>query len=142
MRVSHRFKFQVAALAVLVGGCGGKSVSADVTLAMGKYAGDLQVLPPSTTVSVLPAVRILDDKYQPVEGVKVIFTVTAGGGTISGTSATTNSDGVARVGSWTMGAVAGTNTLTAASPGVTGSPLTFMANATLPGDPKGGGGNN
>ena len=40
---------------------------------------------------------------------------------------TTNASGIATVGSWTLGTTAGVNTLTATSPGLTGSPVTFTA---------------
>src|SRR5262249_49753163 len=39
----------------------------------------------------------------------------------------TGVDGVARVGSWTLGSVAGLNAMTATSAGLTGSPVTFNA---------------
>src|SRR5207249_8795640 len=42
--------------------------------------------------------------------------------------------GVATVGSWTLGMTAGTNTLTATAPGLTGSPVTFTATGA-PGAP-------
>src|SRR2546422_2053200 len=47
----------------------------------------------------------------------------------SGTQ-TTNGSGIATVGSWTLSATAGTNTLTATSSGLTGSPVTFTAEGT------------
>src|SRR2546422_6736165 len=47
----------------------------------------------------------------------------------SGTQTTTAS-GIATVGSWTLSATAGTNTLTATSSGLTGSPVTFTAEGT------------
>ena len=39
----------------------------------------------------------------------------------------TDASGIATVGSWTLGAAAGANTLTATSAGLTGSPVTFTA---------------
>jgi len=47
-----------------------------------------------------------------------------------GRSATTNSAGIATVGSWTLGQTAGSNTLTATSAGLTGSPVSFTATGT------------
>src|SRR3989449_4721242 len=47
----------------------------------------------------------------------------------SGTQ-TTNGSGIATVGSWTLSTTAGTNTLTATSSGLTGSPVTFTADGT------------
>ncbi|MEP6730735.1 MAG: Ig-like domain-containing protein, partial [bacterium] len=40
--------------------------------------------------------------------------------------------GIATVGSWTLGATAGTNTLTATSTGLSGNPVTFTATGTAP----------
>ena len=42
-------------------------------------------------------------------------------------SATTNSSGIATVGSWTLGDNPGSNTLTATRAGLSGSPVTFTA---------------
>src|SRR2546430_6529639 len=42
----------------------------------------------------------------------------------------TDANGIARVGSWTLATTAGANTLTATSAGLTGSPVTFTATGT------------
>src|SRR5205823_4560834 len=60
----------------------------------------------------------------------VTFAVAPGNGTITGASQTTNASGVATVGSWTLSATAGLNTLTATSTGLSGSPVTFNATGT------------
>ena len=62
----------------------------------------------------------------PVAGVAVDFAVTAGGGTLSGTQSTTDSQGVAFT-SLTLGPIPGIDTVTATASGLTGSPLTFTA---------------
>src|SRR5436853_7098808 len=49
---------------------------------------------------------------------------------MTGASQTTNASGVATVGSWTLSATAGPNTLTATSTGLSGSPVTFSAAGT------------
>src|SRR5436853_4325227 len=49
---------------------------------------------------------------------------------MTGASQTTNASGVATVGSWTLSATAGPNTLTATSTGLSGSPVTFSATGT------------
>jgi hypothetical protein len=51
--------------------------------------------------------------------------VASGGGGATATTATTDADGIATVGSWTLGTTAGTNTLTATVAGLT--PATFTA---------------
>ena len=53
----------------------------------------------------------------------------SGGGSATGTATTTSGAGIATVGSWTLGASPGLNTLTATSAGLTGSPVTFTATA-------------
>ncbi|HTS87071.1 MAG TPA: leishmanolysin-related zinc metalloendopeptidase [Gemmatimonadales bacterium] len=96
-----------------------------------------QILPASITVqsgatsqpvTALPSVKVTDKTGLPVSGVTVTFAVTAGNGSLSGATPVTNSTGVATVGSWTLGASAGTNTLTATVTGLTGSPVVFTAN--------------
>jgi hypothetical protein len=90
-------------------------------------------------VAVAPSVIVGDSSNNPVAGVSVTFAVGTGGGSATGLSATTNAAGIAAVGSWTLGAVAGPNTLTATSAGLTGSPLTFNATSIVVGTPFGGG---
>lgn len=86
--------------------------------------------PPGGDVLELPSVIVHDQSGAPVGGASVHFTVTGGGGTITGANATTNPSGIATVGSWTLGTTAGTNTLTA----TTGSlpAVTFTANGFDP----------
>src|SRR5439155_491853 len=63
-------------------------------------------------------------------GVSVSFAVAPGNGTITGASQTTNASGIAAVGSWTLATTAGTDTLTATSADLAGSPVTFTATGT------------
>jgi hypothetical protein len=72
-----------------------------------------------------PAVLVIDSYGNLVPGAVVTFAVATGGGTITGASATTNASGIAQLGSWTLGATAGTNTVTARITG--GASLTFTA---------------
>jgi aqualysin 1 len=82
-----------------------------------------------------PSVIVRDQFGNPMSGVTVHFAVTAGGGSISPASATTNSNGVASATSWTLGADPGSNTATAT---VSGLPaVTFNATGT---ERSGGGG--
>jgi hypothetical protein len=81
-------------------------------------------------VPVPPAVRVTNSLGEPVAGVEVTFVVTKGGGSISGASQFTNADGIARVGSWTLGPTAGRNTLQARAGSLNGSPVVFNATAT------------
>jgi adhesin/invasin len=75
-----------------------------------------------------PTVRVVDGYADAVSGIPVTFSVTAGNGTIEGAEQTTGADGTATVGEWHMGALAGTNTLTASAPGL--EPLSFDVTGT------------
>ncbi|MEO5870527.1 MAG: Ig-like domain-containing protein [Gemmatimonadaceae bacterium] len=90
-------------------------------------SGNNQTAAVGTRLPSSPSVIVKDAFGNPKSGVVVTFAVTSGGGSITGGSVTTAADGVARVGSWTIGAIAGPNTLTATSAGLTGSPVTFTA---------------
>lgn len=65
-------------------------------------------------VPVPPSVRVTDLYGNPTPGVAVTFSVVQGGGTVTGAGATTNAQGIATVGSWTLGPAAGLNRLRAA----------------------------
>jgi hypothetical protein len=81
------------------------------------------------TALALPLVVSAKDTYgNPVAGVTVAFAA-SGGGTLSATTATTSSAGLASS-MLTVGTTAGTNTVTASSTGLTGSPITFTATGT------------
>jgi len=75
-----------------------------------------------------PAVIVVDGSGRAVPGVVVAFAVQVGGGTIVGATATTNSSGAAGVTSWTLGATAGINILTATVANL--PPVTFTATGT------------
>ncbi len=94
-------------------------------------AGNGQAAQVGTAVTTPPAVLVTDQFGNPVSGTSVTFAVASGGGSVVGGAATTGTNGIAAVTSWTMGTVVGANTLTATSAGLTGSPLTFTATATV-----------
>ncbi|MGQ0703853.1 MAG: hypothetical protein ACT4PM_12040 [Gemmatimonadales bacterium] len=77
-----------------------------------------------------PSVKVTTASGAAVSGVTVTFAVASGGGSVAGATPVTGSDGIAALGSWTLGPTAGSNTLTAsiAGTGVTGNPATFTAN--------------
>jgi hypothetical protein len=77
--------------------------------------------------NIRPAVRVTNVGSGPVPGATVTFAVASGGGGVTGGVATTDANGVAQVGKWTLGASAGVNTLTATvtGSGITGNPVTF-----------------
>jgi len=83
----------------------------------------------SAAVGAPPSVLVLDGQGNPVSGVSITWAVTAGGGSVNTTGATTTgATGLATLTSWTLGASAGLNTVTATSAGLSGSPVTFNAN--------------
>jgi len=92
-----------------------------------KVAGDGQSAPVNTTVATSPSVRVTDANGNPVANVSMTFTVTGGGGSVTGATQTTNGSGVATVGAWTLGASSGTNTLSASTSSLL---ATFSATAT------------
>jgi hypothetical protein len=78
--------------------------------------------------NVRPAVRVVTAGNAPLAGAVVTFTVTGGGGNVTGDVQTTDADGIARVGRWQLGPAPGTNTLQAtATGGVAGGPIDFSA---------------
>ena len=96
---------------------------------MAVWAGDHQIGLEGYALNARPAVRIVDAGGQPLAGVPVTFTVTAGGGSVTAGAVATNGAGVAQVGAWIVGGSPGTNTLSAAAAGVSGSPVAFTATA-------------
>ena len=78
-------------------------------------------------VGTRPSVQVRDGGGNPIAGRTVTFAVTAGGGSVTGAVAVTDATGTATVGSWTPGAAADLNTVTAtvSGDGVTGNPVTF-----------------
>jgi plastocyanin len=98
-------------------------------VALGKNAGDNQTA--SVRSAVGPVSVLVSDAYgNPVADIPVTFVVASGGGSVKGGQQTTGIDGIATVGSWTLGATLGQNTLTAAATGLSGPPLVFAATAT------------
>jgi len=100
------------------------------------HAGNNQSAPVGTAVAIPPAVIVRDAANNPVAGVTVTFAIASGAGTVEPTAPmTTDANGIAAVTSWALGTTAGTNTLTATSDGLTGSPVTFTATGTPSGPP-------
>ncbi len=113
-------------LLLLVSAC--DSSSPPVPTTMSAVGGASQTATVGTTVPTAPAVKILDEKGEPISGLTVTFAVTSGGGSLAGASGTTDNTGVARAGPWTLGTTAGENTVTASAQGLT--PVTFTATGT------------
>jgi len=92
-------------------------------------AGDRQSAMAGTAVGVKPSVLVRDGNGNPIAGRSVTFAVASGGGSVTSATVVTNASGIATVGSWTLGATANLNTLTATVAGgaITGNPVTFSA---------------
>lgn len=91
-------------------------------------AGDGQSGAVGAALGTALRVRVVDRLGAPIPGVTVTFTVGAGGGTLATATAVTGPDGVA-TNNWTLGPVAGTNTVTASFPGTSLAPVVFTAQA-------------
>lgn len=91
------------------------------------YAGNAQVALATYPVNVPPAVLVRDALGNPFVGATVNFAVTAGGGSVTGASATTNANGIAEVGGWTVNAGANALSATVVGSGIANNPLSFSA---------------
>src|SRR6266545_2918481 len=87
----------------------------------------------ASDVTILPSVMLKDASGNPVSDARVDFSVSAGGGIASPTSARTDADGIATLASWKVGAAAGVNTVTATSPDLVGTSVTFNVVGLDPG---------
>ncbi len=107
------------------------SVTAGAAAEMTVTAGDDQTGPVSTVLPVNPTVIVTDQDGFAVSGVTVVFAITSGGGSVTGPTPVTDSNGKAAVGGWTLGNTAGPNALSAK---VSGSEIlvTFSATAVVP----------
>jgi hypothetical protein len=91
---------------------------------IGVQSGDHQIGAKGTTLAQNLKARVTDVHGNPVPNATVNWSVTAGGGTLSADSSSTDDGGIASV-TWTMGPSAGTATVSAALPG--GPAVTFSA---------------
>ncbi|MEO5511033.1 MAG: hypothetical protein ABIS27_10435, partial [Longimicrobiales bacterium] len=87
-------------------------------------SGNAQSSTVGAALPVRPAVRTHDSFGNAVAGVNVTFTIVSGGGVITGGTVTTGADGLATIGSWTLGNVAGANSITASATGATTATIT------------------
>ncbi|HEX9564452.1 MAG TPA: Ig-like domain-containing protein [Gemmatimonadaceae bacterium] len=92
--------------------------------------GDNQTATIASPVTVPPSVLVTDALGNPVADVTVTFAVTGGGGNVAGATPQTNGNGIAAVGSWTLGPTAGPNALSATVASL--APATFSATAVAP----------
>lgn len=83
--------------------------------------------PVAAVVTPAPSVVVKDAFGNPVGGVPVSFAAQSGNGSTAGENQTTNASGTATIGSWTLGKVAGPQTLFASVTGI--APLAIHVNA-------------
>ena len=108
------YRSALAAVSIAATGCGGLGPEDLARIELS--AGNGQIVTVGTRVDVAPAVKAVDEKGQPIPGATVTFTVTAGGGSVESTEAMSGKDGIATLGSWTLGPITGENVLTASAP--------------------------
>jgi hypothetical protein len=110
----------------------GGSVQSEQAIMVGKptvsfASEEFQAAMAGTAVPSVPAVVVRDPAGNPLPGRTVTFAVTGGGGAVTGATAITDASGVARAGSWTLGADANPNfvTATVAGASIASNPATF-----------------
>jgi hypothetical protein len=120
----------LAGIVALQMSCGDSSGPGKAASSIAANSSTTFAAAPGSQVAELPSVIVRDESGNPISGVRVTFSVTAGGGSITGANATSDASGIATVGSWTLGATAGVNTLSA----TTGSlpAITFTAQGADP----------
>lgn len=102
---------------------------AGAPVASAAVAGDGQTAGRNAAVAVAPRVRVQDAYGNTVPGVSVVFTVTSGGGSVTGATQTTDAFGFAQPTRWSLGSASGVNTLTATFPGSGLPAIVFTATA-------------
>ncbi len=102
-------------------------VIAGVAASIAINDGDGQVGAVGEPLPVSPSVTVSDQLGNPVSGIEVVFEVLSGGGTSTGNTPVTDSEGIAQVGSWTLGDESVDQELMAEVPGLDGSPVIFTA---------------
>lgn len=104
------------------------TATAGAPTAMAAVAGSGQTATAGSLLPIAPSVVVRDSRGNPVAGVTVTFTAGVNSGTLTGASVVTNGAGVATLGSWRLGALAGVQTVTASLLGL--PDVTFTATAT------------
>jgi hypothetical protein len=127
MRVHAPHKVASSLFVLLTAACGGDSTSPPAPSSVRAAASSSVTGTVGSTVAA-PSVVVTGKNGAPISGVAVSFAVTAGGGTLGRTSATTDATGTASSGSWTLGTTAGTQSVDATVQGL--AAVRFSATAT------------
>lgn len=99
--------------------------STALQVALNRVTGDQQSAAPGSMVAIAPVVIVTNTSGNPQAGISVTFSA-SDNGSIPLTSVTTDAQGRASVGSWTLGPEKGVQTLTAS---LNGQSVSFSANA-------------
>lgn len=123
--LSRRALLPALSLFAVIGGCGSTEPKVDVTPATitGTPTDTIRATVGATVVTPLTVI-VKNKATSPIDSTVVTFAVTAGGGSVSGTSVHTDVNGQATT-SWTLGPTAGVQTVTATATGL--APVTFVA---------------
>ncbi|MDR3386566.1 MAG: Ig-like domain-containing protein [Rudaea sp.] len=117
--VTSSMSYATAALAVTVAPGAAANIAANGSTSLSGAAG--------TGASPLPSVQVTDQFGNPVPGYVVHFAAAQNSGTLSASAPTTDANGIATLGGWSLG-TASPETVTAASgSGLAGAPVTFTA---------------
>lgn len=121
-----------SASVVFLAACGGGSdepgsPSGPTAAGIAIVGGNFQLAHYGTAVAQPLKVKLTNATGGPVAGVQVVFTPGTGSGTVTGNTVSSDANGIATLGSWTLGAAPGPNTLTAVAGSLT---TTFSATAT------------
>lgn len=102
-------------------------------------SGDAAIVPVATPLSVPPSVRAEDEYGNGIPGLPVTFAIVQGNGSITGASPVTNAEGIATIGSWTVGTASGLQRLnvTAIDAGVGASASVIVTATAQPGPAAG-----
>ena len=119
----------LSALLIAQLSCGDSSGPGRVASSFTANSATTQTASPGTDVAERPSVVVRDQNGAALGGVSVTFAVTAGGGSVTGSTVVSSPAGVATVGSWVVGTAEGVNTVTATSGTLS---LTFTANSVDP----------
>lgn len=116
----------LAAVAAIPASCGGDGVGPgpDTPAALAIHSGDGQTARTGMEAGEPVRVRVTARSGTGLSGVTVSFDVTAGGGSVPASTASTDANGIASPGRWTMGAP-GPQELRASVPGL--NPVVFRA---------------
>lgn len=119
------YRFTVTGVGLLPDTSGVIVVSAGAPSAVTATSGTGQSANINSLVPNPIVVRVADGADNPVPNAVVTFAVATGGGALTGAVDTTDANGLATLGSWTLGATVGAQSITATVSGVT--PLTITA---------------